>query len=345
MQPVKIYCDESGYTGANLLEIHQPYFVYCGVRLTDEEKQDAVRIVYDSYQVQGEIKGRNLVQSEKGQNVVLKVFEKYAPNARIVFNDKKYVLAAKIFEYAIEPNLKSNALAYESRFNIFIASGLYAYFMASGKDAEEIFKLFLSELRGQNNEKSIFSFRHEEIDYYIFQWVFEIVKHNPQIFYSEIRTDGKVDSWILDLTSTSLMGILTDQGKTGDELTVICDQSNLFKENRLIEQLNKMGRSKAQGVLLGHQLGFNLAEDISMLSSKNENGLQIADLFASTTAYSLIHKETEFSKAILDIVLNKCLCKPAAFCVMPDFSLIDDKAQIAFYLKFMDLIREQQQME
>src|ERR1035437_2023943 len=134
-----IYCDESGYTGADLLEVNQPYFVFSGVVLSEQNILDIERTIRSNYLVQGEIKGRNIIQSKKGQDTILKVFNEYSENCKVVFHEKKYALAAKIFEYAIEPNLISNQLAYETGFHKYISTGLYAYFVNSKYDAENIF--------------------------------------------------------------------------------------------------------------------------------------------------------------------------------------------------------------
>jgi hypothetical protein len=59
-----------------------------------------------------------------------------------------------------------------------------------------------------------------------------------------------------------------------------------------------------------------LKSGIRTESSKNNIGLQIADVFASAVNYALKNKNTEFSKAILKIVHDKCLCNPT-YCIMP----------------------------
>ena len=49
---MKIYCDESGYTGADLLEVAQPYFVYSGVKLDDKTTKEIKDYVYKNYNIQ-----------------------------------------------------------------------------------------------------------------------------------------------------------------------------------------------------------------------------------------------------------------------------------------------------
>lgn len=132
-----IYCDESGFTGRNLLSEEQPYFVYSAIQLTNEELIDSKNILTSKYKLQsGEIKGAKIVGSTAGQKAILEIFEKYSSKTRLVYHDKKFALAGKIVEAGVEPYLTSNSHFYTSRLNIYIASGLYVYFMTKQSTAE-----------------------------------------------------------------------------------------------------------------------------------------------------------------------------------------------------------------
>lgn len=330
-----IYCDESGYTGADLLEKNQPYFVFSGVSLTEDLKNEIKDLIHFNYRVQGEIKGKNLVQNDLGQKALLKVFNQYSSNARIIYHDKKYALAAKIFEYAIEPNLVSNHLAYSTGFHKFVSTGLYAYFVTSTDNAEHIFQSFLDSIRGEW-KNSIFDIEHTDKEFLIW-WLFEIVKFDPQVFYDEITDTGKISPWILDLTSTSLLGILNEYGRGDKEFKVVCDNSNLYKDNDVIKSLNHIGRHGKKAKFLNEYIGYKLKEDIVTVNSKKELGLQIADIFATSVGYSLRNRETDFSKEILSLVHKNCLCNPT-YCIMPDFKSEWTDEQADFFYKFMHLI-------
>lgn len=204
-----------------------------------------------------------------------------------------------------------------------------------------MFSVFLNELRGSSLNKSIIQIDHRNVQNLILWWTFEIVKLNPDNFYSEIYTEGKIDSWILDLTSTALMGILTEWSKKGDRLKVICDNSNLFKCNRVIDQLNHIGKANKRTKFLGKSIGFGLTENIVNLDSKREIGLQIADIFSSSVGFCLNNRDTNFSKSILKIVVQKCLCKPETYCIMPDYEILKETEKVNFYLDFMKLIWQQ----
>lgn len=315
---MKIYCDESGYTGADLLEEFQPYFVYSGVKLDDETTKEIKNYIYNNYNIQnGEIKGKLIVSNKKGQEVIKHIFRKYSRIARIVFHDKKYALAGKIVEYGIEPYLSSNYIFYNSKLNDFLATGLYASFITKDESAETFFEDFLLLMRGKKTLVET-SFHSISKDNPLLEWIIEIVTHNPTIFFEEIQTStGEAERWILDLTVTSLLGILTDWSKKGDKLNVICDNSKVFIDNPVFETFNEMGLVGSRTEFLGIKLGFNLEGDIINADSKENVELQIADLFSSTVFYCLKNQDTQFSKEIMKIVFKNSICTPHSFCVMP----------------------------
>lgn len=315
---MKIYCDESGYTGADLLEKTQPYFVYSGVKLDDQTTKEIKDYIYNNYNIQNdEIKGKLIVNNHKGREVISHIFKKYSKIARIVFHDKKYALAGKIIEYGIEPYLSSNYDFYNSKLNDFLATGLYASFITKDESAETFFEDFLLVMRGKKTfEES--SFHSLSKDNPLIEWILNIVTHNPRIVLEEIQnTEGEAEKWILDLTMTSLLGILTDWSKKGDKLNVICDNSKVFIDNPVVEILNGMGLVGSRQEFLGTKLGFNLEGDITNADSKENVELQIADLFSSTVFYCLKNQNTQFSKDIMKIVIKNSICTPQTFCVMP----------------------------
>lgn len=319
---MNIFCDEAGYTGPDLLEEKQAYFVYSGVSLDSEITIEIKNYIYANYNIQNEeIKGKLLVNNKSGQKVIRHVFNNYSKLARIVFHDKKYALAAKIIEYGIEPHLQSNYLFYTSKLNRFLATGLYASFITKNESAELLFDEFLLILRGKKtfNKSSFKSLSNKNP---LIKWLIDIATSNPKVTLDEISAgEGRVEKWVLDLTMTSLLCILTDWSKNGDALQVTCDNSKVFIENPIVETFNKMGVIGSKVDFLGVKLGFNLKGKIENADSKSSIELQIADLFSSTVFYCLKNPDTQFSKEIMTIVQANCLCKPESFCVIPQLGI------------------------
>lgn len=314
----KIYCDESGYTGNDLLEKNQPYFVYSGVCLDDKTTTEIISYIHNNYNIQNnEIKGKQLVNSEKGRRVIENIFENYANCARVVYADKKYTLACKIIEYAIEPFLESNGWFYGSRLNEYLAIELYFAFITSETSAENIFKELLLILRGKKTLEET-TFQHLSINNSIIKWIVDIIGSNPQIVLDEIQdTNGDTLSWILNLTETSLLGILSEWSKNGERLKVTCDNSKIFNDSPLIESLNQRGLNSIFIEYPAGNLGFSLEEEIQTGDSKHFSELQIADIFSSALFYCLKNKESKFSKKILAIVYKECICIPYSFIIVP----------------------------
>ena len=162
------------------------------------------------------------------------------------------------------------------------------------------------------------------------------------IFEKELGTDDDDtnDRWKMDLTMTSLIGILSSfysQYKT--EMTVICDNSKSFVENPNFDMIQNMGRNGKVGVVLGASAGFKLAKDITLSDSKDSLGIQVADLFSSTVFFCLKNQKLDFSKRILKLVLDNSICKPATYCVMPETRLgLDLEYDENYYMEFMALI-------
>jgi len=338
---MKIYCDESGYTGSDLLEKNQPYFVYSAVNFSEKQLTEIKEYIYKNYNVQNnEIKGKLLVNNTKGQKVIKEIFKKYSKNARIVYHDKKYALSAKIVEYGIEPYLRSNFQFYKSNLNDFIATGLYASFILKEDSAEKLFQDFLLILRGKKEIDSnlLISLKNDNP---LFEWLLEIITTKPSIILDEIQiADSEIDKWILDLTMTSLLGLLSDWSKNGAELDVVCDNSKVFINNPIFEIINKMGLIGNRKKILETPLGFKLKNIITIDDSKDNFGIQMADLFSSTIYYCLNNRETEFSKFILDIFVKDCLCTPASFCVLPKLTGSEKEFphKKEYYYEFMNMI-------
>lgn len=327
---LNIYCDESGYTGGDLLDKDQPYFVYSAVNFTESELKDIKNYIYTNYNIQNdEIKGKLIVNNKKyGQPVIKYIFEKYADKIRVVFHEKKYVLAAKIVEYCLEPYLTSNYFFYKSKLNDYIATRLYLSFISKDYTAEELFQNFLQLLRGkiEYNESMFINYSENNS---LLDFLFKIINFNPSIVLKEIDSDnsGTVDKWILDLTITSIICLLTEWGKNADLLNVVCDNSKVFLNNPLFDfakQMGKIGRTE----ILDDYLGYNLNQDIEVKDSKGSIGLQIADLAASTVFYCLNNKESQFSKDIMDVVYKNCICRPNSFCVLPKISEIEKEFKV-----------------
>lgn len=338
---MNIYCDEAGYTGRNLLSQEQPYFVYSAVYLCDQEINSIRKIIDTNYPLQGgEIKGSKMVQSGAGQKAIRLIFEKFSQNARVVFHDKKYALACKIVEYCVEPFLRSNYHFYEIKLNIFIASKLYSAFLEKNNSAESIFEDFENILRGKLSvEDSIFG-TIEASDPTV-EWILKIVNSQRDKINDELKNENdKVDLWMIELTTTSLLALLSEWYKFERTLKVFCDNSRAFLNNPVFENLKKLGINGRRVKILDNEVGFKIDGEICNVDSKENFGIQIADLFSSTVYYCLNCEKSNFSKSILQLVYINSICSPGTSCIIPE-NLNQGEFQVnkEYYALFMDYIQ------
>ena len=156
--PQKIYFDESGFTGNNLLHPDQKFFAYASVATSDDEAEEFVRRVIEKYGVQGgELKGSKLVKFARGRKVIDEILERFGGKIKISISDKKFALACKLFEYIFEPSISDiNSLFYGVGFHKYIANILYLEFSARGAGAEEIFREFEELMRREATDHLLF---------------------------------------------------------------------------------------------------------------------------------------------------------------------------------------------
>ena len=80
-QSQKIYFDESGFTGNNLIHPQQEIFAYASIATNDDEAKSFVNYLIKKYNVQyGELKGKNLIKYNKGRKLIDEIFSEFEGN-------------------------------------------------------------------------------------------------------------------------------------------------------------------------------------------------------------------------------------------------------------------------
>jgi len=236
--PQKIYFDESGLTGNNLLNPNQTIFSYGSVATSDAEAKEFVEYIIKKYQIQnGELKGGKLIKYNKGRHAISEIFNHFDGCIKVSISNKKYALAGKFFEYIFEPCIsKNNSLFYNINFHRFIANILYVEFVARGAGAEQIFSAFEELIRSKDIESldSLFnSTVHPENSPILIQ-IREFALSQKEAIKKELESlpgDG-VGKWTLDLTDTALFSLLAYWGTEHEQLTAICDQSKPLQHDQ-----------------------------------------------------------------------------------------------------------------
>ena len=339
-----IYCDEAGFTGNRLWDNQQPYFSYASIEIEPDEARDYVESLRRSLRVDAsELKGGALCRKPRGQAVVQRVLADHASRAQVILFDKRYSLAGKMFEYLFEPVLAPmSSLLYDIGFHKFVANGLYAQLCAGEGAADRAFLLFQDALRSRRHETlqaidtaintiSPDNFSDKVITFLICnrgKIADEVVEDFP-------TTAGR---WMLELTITALRTLLATYGSDMEPLSVFCDDSKPLAEQ--VEFFNVMvGRTDRQTISFDgheHQITFNLASPIQLVSSASSPGVQLADVFASASAFAYKNPDHDLSKAWSshsEAFVHECSVFPEPDC----FDLQDPKT-IVNCIVFQQLI-------
>jgi hypothetical protein len=293
-----IYCDESGFTGNNLLNQQQQFFAYSSVAIEAADARSLVEHIVDTHKLQGvELKFKNLQKSANGHRAISGILESLEGRCLIVGCNKRFALAAKFFEYIFEPVLAENSkLFYDNGFHRFIANFIYISFLVQDS-AKSLLADFESFMRTKDHAsfERLFNIQRRELLDELMQCIFDFARRYTEPILEEIqrlhRDDG-VGKWTLDLTGTALFSMLTTWGERFPKLKVYCDASKPLEY--VPEMLNVMvGRSTEYIEVEGTKkpITFNLVEKIQLCGS-SESGIQLADIVAGT-AYSVMTKSDD----------------------------------------------------
>ena len=283
--PQRIYFDESGFTGNNLLNPDQKFFAYASVATDDQEAKDFVLGIIKKYGIQnGELKGSRLVKFNKGRKAIDEIFEHYEGRLKVSISDKKFALACKFFEYIFEPCFSDiNSLFYGVGFHRFIANILYVEFIARGAGAEEIFGEFeaLMGTKDEANLQGIFSSSVHPENSPIITQIREFAQCRAEDIREELSSlnDSGVGKWILDLTNSALFTLLAHWGTEFTEVTAVCDPSKPLQHEQTMfdAMIGRKDQLFSEGFGEKHPITFNLSGPIEFLDSKTTHGIQIAD--------------------------------------------------------------------
>ncbi len=301
--PQEIYCDESGFTGNNLLNRDQPIFTYASVATTGEEAENFVQKIITDYNVQGgELKGQRLIKYNKGRRAITEILKHFSENSLVSVFHKKYSLACKFFEYIFEPALaKKNSLFYNINFHKFISNIIFVHLSANAKYAEDIFEEFEKAMRSlDENHLTILtsSLALANIDP-VMEQIRSFAFYNRESIKKELDTIKGIGAgtWVLDLTDTAVFHQLAEWGQRYAQLVVFCDASKPLDHQK--EMFNVMINRKDKKYIelhgSSHPITFNMSKEIQVVSSTEHYGIQIADVVAGATAYIFLGNNDRYT--------------------------------------------------
>ncbi|MBD2245379.1 DUF3800 domain-containing protein [Nostoc sp. FACHB-888] len=301
MTTQEIYCDESGFTGNNLLDKDNPYFAYTTVAISYEEAKDFVTKIIKDNKIQNELKFSSLIKNSKGKQIITQILSTFHDNTKISIHHKKYSLACKFFEYVFEPTISSNnKLFYELNFHKYVSNILYFEFEHLNKYAEEIFEEFYKFILNQSDDDLFSRFSSIELDGIspYLKAIRDFCLFNRDIVKKELESlkGSGVEKWILDASNSALHLLLAQWGLKYKQLKVFCDRSKPLQEQSIF--FNPMINNETQAFWeLNNQatpISYNLADNIEFVDSRQYHGIQLADIFSGVSTFIL--KENQKGK-------------------------------------------------
>lgn len=298
-----IYCDESGFTGENLLHDEQTIFSYASISCDETKAEEFVKYIIKKYKIQTtELKGTNLLtqKSGKGKEAILELLRHFNGKYKVSIHNKKFALACKFFEYIFEPVIaNSSTLFYKNDFHLFIANFLYMLFSANDLNAEQKFEESI-RTKQFNKLEALFNELQNNKDDFITPMIIDFIKIHHKIIKKEIENLPK---WTLDLTTTSLYTLLANWNKDNDySLKVFCDSSKPLEYDKKFFNcfIGRKEKIYSPYIKTTVPLTFNLLEGINMVDSKTNYAIQIADVISVAYAYAFKNYD-HFSKQVKDI--------------------------------------------
>jgi hypothetical protein len=300
-----IYFDEAGFTGNNLLDDNQPIFCYLGLDSSENFEKKFITLKNKYGYNDQEIKGSKLCKSHKGQEFLVRIWEEFNDKVIFVSHDKKYALAAKLYEYTYESVFQDiSTLLYRSNFHRFISNLFHSFFIFFDKTAEILFEKFIDFVKNKNanNKLDLIGLKPDKNNPLILFYNF--CKNNINEIACDVDFTHPCDHWLLDLTNTSLYSLLIEfSGDSNDEIYAFCD-----KAKPLLTQLEFINAFVGDKRILYNDLfgfkmrfNFNLATPVTLIDSKESTSIQIADCLVSSIYFSLANNSEQFSKKILKI--------------------------------------------
>ena len=339
----RIFFDEAGYSGNNLLDKAQPLYCYLGFDDSDNSAVDRflkLKAAY-KYPVEMEQKGANLSKSATGRNFLTDMWYEFGNSSKFVLHDKKFALACKMFEYVYEPVFTDvNTLFYQINFHKYIATAMYDLFCKNDSTAEQLFQNFYAFIK----EKGA-----DSLNSYILAC--GIVKTSPLFYFgefcnqhrdeiaSDIDFTSKTDKYILDLTLTSLYSLLgCFSAGSPEAMEIHCDKSKPVENDRSFWKAYINNEKIVYDTVLGSnaQLTFNITQEPNLEDSKNVMQLQIADLLVSSVYQAYLHPDSDFSEKIKKLSQRSFI--PAYSVSAIDLSMTFDNHEIEEFNKIITIL-------
>lgn len=342
----RLYFDESGFTGNNLLNPDQTLFCYASVKTTPAQAENSVTRLIERYGIKNnELKGSRIIRSHKLERIVDDILEEYRDDFKITLFNKHFAICCKFFEYVFEPCISSiNSVFYGIKFHRFIANILYVHLMLDDGNVKDFMAEFEYLMRhGEyRSDGSVARADSDEEPGSVMELIYSFARHNSADIRAEL--EGYLDTgsgkWVLDLTNTALFSSLAKWGMEYPQLEVYCDQSKPLSADQTIfdAMINRSGETVFDPFCHEMPMSFNLSGPLVLCDSASEYGIQLADVISAAFAWSCNDNNRSQEKAMRwNAYLNEATI---AVVNVPELEYVDlDKNEVkANYVILMELV-------
>ena len=319
-----IFSDESGYTGPNLTNKDQPYFVLATISFEEQEAK-AIRDSFFSPVRAQELKHSSLARNVKQHSMVLE-YLKHLQSCQHRFKmyviDKEFATVAKVVDYLVESAAHKIGLDIYSNGYAFKFANMLYYLLGAYETAAYRSGL-LRRFEGMMRHGS--RIRYDEFFDYIERPVapreldraLDMVRATRRVLVADdvlrIGPDG------LDVTFTTALNLMAEWRKeTKQDFNLVHDMSSpMVRETRLWEALTDKSVGPTTIGYGPRTMRFPIGvAKTSFEDSRSWVGLQLADVLAGSVARSLTARKRGETDPYVNLISDTALNLPA-FSSMP----------------------------
>lgn len=289
-----VYLDESGYTGADLINLDQPVYSFAAVTLADEVAREIVARCFPSIRT-NELKHSKLSSGRRGRESVLAFIHaltEHPTSASITVMHKEFVLVGMLVDFWIEVDChREHVDLYEGGANIGLANITYLTLgVLLGDDGR---REFLRRFQVMVRDRSVFAYES------FWSTLDDLRKRHPRFdddlfgmyAVANARLGGfrhllSLPDHMLDMGDYALLQTVSHwRGKTTYPLRLIHDNAATLVRNR--ERWNALLSNDAPPTIVGHDrrtIRFPLDATLELADSASHVQLQLADIIAGAAA-------------------------------------------------------------
>lgn len=308
----KVYFDESGFTGTNLLNQDQTVFTYAAVGLDNKRADEIISIIRANFPTQAqELKFKNYSKSSKCEEFCLFVIDLLKDCSGIVVFDKKFALCAKFFEYMFEPVIANvNSYFYAANFHLFIAYKIYA--LLGNLKKTPLLLNFENVMTQKNKYLEFQNFANKMLPNLSIQRkskrtieenIYTFISLNKKVIEDELQSlsgNTPTDKYTLDLTTTAFLTLCGFMTEKFEEVEPIYDDSKIMDAHKEIFD-GFIGRKiEFKCPVFNRKFRVFITKELKSANSRLESAIQLADLLAGITSYAYSKQNNKIIDALIE---------------------------------------------